>query len=73
MENVFAVTIWATMGTDQNEWYYYPLVIGSITPFFVGIMFLIIYYKFFHPHVTHTEDITEPYNVNTSIGDVLPN
>lgn len=75
VENIFAVAIWATMGTDQYQWYYYPLMIGSITPFFIGIMFLIIYYKFFHPHVTHKEDITEPYrttnNVNTFIADIL--
>ncbi|XP_029341269.1 XK-related protein 4-like [Acyrthosiphon pisum] len=49
-ENVAAVTIWAITGPDQNYWYYYPLMICSITPFFVGILFMTIYYKFFHPH-----------------------
>jgi hypothetical protein len=75
VENISAVAIWATMGTDQNQWYYYPLVIGSIIPFFIGIMFLIIYYKFFHPHITHKEDTAESYrttnNINTYIEDIV--
>ncbi|XP_015379531.1 PREDICTED: XK-related protein 4-like [Diuraphis noxia] len=75
VENVAAVTIWAITGTDQNQWYYYPLIIGSIAPFFVGILFMAIYYKFFHPHITYINDISEPYyntnNVNTFIADNL--
>jgi len=75
VENVAAVTIWAITSTDQNQWYYYPLMIGSIVPFFVGILFMAIYYKFFHPHITYINDISEPYfntnNVNTFIADNL--
>lgn len=55
MENVTAVTIWAITGNDQIQWYYYPLMAGSIVPFFVGIIFMMIYYKFFHPHTTFKE------------------
>jgi len=55
MENITAVTIWAVTGNDQNQWYYYLLMVGSIIPFFVGIIFMMIYYKFFHPHTTHKE------------------
>lgn len=75
VENIAAVTIWAITGSDQNQWYYYPLMIGSIVPFFVGILSMAIYYKFFHPHVTHKHDTSESYadtnNVNTSIADIL--
>jgi len=55
MENVTAVTIWAITGNDQTQWYYYPLMAGSVVPFFVGIIFMMVYYKFFHPHTTFKE------------------
>uniref|UniRef100_A0A2S2NWE2 XK-related protein n=2 Tax=Schizaphis graminum TaxID=13262 RepID=A0A2S2NWE2_SCHGA len=60
VENIVAVTIWANTGTDQNQWYYYLLMIGSIAPFFVGILFMAIYYKFFHPHTTYRDNNAEP-------------
>lgn len=75
VENISAVTIWIIVGSDQNEWYYYWLMAGSIAPFFVGIMFMSIYYKFFHPHTTFKVDITEPVitatnNINSTSGDI---
>lgn len=73
MENVSAVTIWAITGNDQNQWYYYLLMISSTAPFFIGIIFMMIYYKFFHPHTTDRVYTPQPCtnNVNTSIQDVL--
>lgn len=73
MENVSAVTIWAITGNDQNQWYYYPLMISSTAPFFIGIIFMMIYYKFFHPHTTDRVYTQQPCtnNVSTSIQDVL--
>ncbi|XP_026807050.1 XK-related protein 6 [Rhopalosiphum maidis] len=59
VENIVAVTIWANTGTDQSQWYYYLLMIGSIAPFFVGILFMAIYYKFFHPHTTYKDNNVE--------------
>lgn len=56
LENLCAVIIWSLTGYDQNQWYYYPLMVGSILPFFVGILTMTIYYKFFHPHNTFKED-----------------
>lgn len=75
VENVSAVAVWAITGKDQNEWYFYPLMIGSVVPFFIGIMFMAVYYKFFHPHTTFKEDIPKPYvvpnNLNTTIEDII--
>lgn len=67
VENISAVTVWAIIGNDQNEWYYLLLMIGSITPFFVGIMFMIIYYIFFHPHITYKEEIVKPCKNTTNV------
>lgn len=67
VENVTWVTIWAITGSDYNQWYYYPLLIGSIAPFFVGIMFMIIYYKFFHPHTIYKKEIPEPCTVTEDV------
>ncbi|XP_050420888.1 XK-related protein 6 isoform X2 [Adelges cooleyi] len=58
-ENTFAVTAWAITGVDQMEWYYYPLMIGSILPFFIGIIFMTVYYRCFHPHNTFKDDISD--------------
>lgn len=75
VENVSAVAIWAITGYDQNKWYYLLLMIGSVAPFFVGILFMTIYYLFFHPHITFKEDIpqqpTLTNDVNSFIDDVL--
>ncbi|VVC40643.1 Hypothetical protein CINCED_3A020349 [Cinara cedri] len=67
VENVSWVTIWAITGSDYNQWYYYPLLIGSIAPFFVGIMFMIIYYKFFHPHTIYKNEIPKPSTVTKNM------
>lgn len=75
VENVTAVAIWAITGGDQNKWYYLLLMIGSTAPFFVGIMFMTIYYLFFHPRITFKEDIPQPQastnDINTFVDDVL--
>lgn len=76
VENISAVAIWAIVGPDQNEWYFYWLVAGSIAPFFVGILFMSIYYKFFHPHTTFKSDIPEPAraatnNINSTTEDII--
>lgn len=75
VENISAVTIWAIMGTDQDEWYYYLLMAGSIIPFFAGIMFMSVYYKFFHPHTDLKSEIFEPpcsitNNINSTIDNM---
>lgn len=72
VENITAVTIWAITGDDHNQWYYYPLMLSSIIPFFIGIMFMTIYYKYFHPHTMYEEDVPEPKTVinNTAIESV---
>lgn len=67
LENISAVTVWAIAGNDKNEWYYLLLMIGSITPFFVGIMFMAIYYTFFHPQITYKENIPKSCADTTNV------
>ncbi|XP_049841756.1 XK-related protein 7-like [Schistocerca gregaria] len=51
-ENVLAVTAWATADTVmQEKWYFYPLLIGCIVPFVIGIGFMLLYYLCFHPRL----------------------
>lgn len=66
IENVSAVTVWAITGDDQNEWYYYPLIIGTTISFFVGIMFMLLYYKLYHPHMEKIQ-IPKPPTMSNSV------
>lgn len=78
LENLCAVTIWTIEKHDDyiKNWYYYPLIIGSISSFFIGILFMLIYYKFFHPFhklkkIQIYESHTTTNNINKRVEDVL--
>lgn len=51
LENLFSAITWASKASPkvQNTWYFLPLLIFSIVPFIVGIVFMILYYLYFHP------------------------
>ncbi|KAJ4428970.1 hypothetical protein ANN_25966 [Periplaneta americana] len=51
VENLIATVMWAVRVPSQlrDTWYFLPLVISSIVPFVIGIIFMILYYLFFHP------------------------
>lgn len=66
VENISCVTIWAITGNYNNQWNY-SLLIGSIAPFFVGIMFMMIYYKFFHPRTIYKKEIPESSTATKNI------
>jgi hypothetical protein len=50
-ENLVSAVTWASKASPevQNTWYFLPLLIFSIVPFIVGIVFMILYYLYFHP------------------------
>lgn len=51
LENLGSAITWASKASPkvQNTWYFLPLLIFSIVPFIVGIVFMILYYLYFHP------------------------
>jgi XK-related protein. len=51
IENLVSAVAWASKASPevQNTWYFLPLLIFSIVPFIVGIVFMILYYLYCHP------------------------
>jgi hypothetical protein len=63
-ENLVSAVTWASKASPKvkSTWYFLPLLIFCIVPFIVGIVFMILYYIYFHPKgispVTPTESPT---------------
>lgn len=53
IENVICVILYVNFSSAEtkDENYFLPLCILSIVPFIIGIAFLILYYKRYHPNV----------------------
>lgn len=53
IENVICVCIYVTYASDaeRNYFYFKWLCVFAIVPFMLGIVFMIVYYKYFHPNV----------------------
>lgn len=51
IENIVATIIWMVKADDtlKDTLYFEPICYINLLPFFVGILFMILYYKFFHP------------------------
>nr|CAD7399532.1 unnamed protein product [Timema poppensis] len=51
IENSIAIGLWAGLASDQLkvQWYFIPLICAAITSFVLGIVFMIVYYAYFHP------------------------
>lgn len=51
IENITGTIIWMVNSDDElkNTNYYEPIVYINLSSFFVGIGFMILYYKIFHP------------------------
>jgi hypothetical protein len=65
--------MWAVEASPQvqNTWYFLPLLIFSIAPFVMGIIFMILYYLYFHPKgippANHIQsNFSLSHSVNTS-------
>ncbi|KAH7972047.1 hypothetical protein HPB52_005818 [Rhipicephalus sanguineus] len=49
LENTALIVLWY-FRADPVLWYRLPLLVGVIGSFAVGILFMLIYYRFFHPN-----------------------
>lgn len=60
IENAAAITIWAITADPhlQSSWYFKPFLVSGIVPFLIGIVFMILYYKYFHPETSRKVGIT---------------
>lgn len=68
-ENLVSAVTWASRASPEveNTWYFLPLLIFSIVPFVVGIVFMILYYLYFHPKgISPVNHIESPTNQNES-------
>ena len=68
-ENLCSAVIWASKASPKhkNTWYFLPLLIFSIVPFIVGIVFMILYYLYFHPKgISPAVPAESPTNHNDS-------
>lgn len=73
IENLVSAIMWAVevYPQVQNTWYFIPLLIFSIVPFLMGIVFMILYYLYFHPKRTSPANHIQsnfplPHDINTS-------
>lgn len=50
-ENTLANVVWIVNADEavRNTLYYIPIILLNIVPFIFGIMFMLLYYKVFHP------------------------
>lgn len=48
-ENTCLIVIWIVYGSGFHHWYFYPAILGHYFAFFMGLMFMTVYYYFFHP------------------------
>lgn len=69
VENAAAITTWAVTADTrlQNSWYFIPFLIMGIVPFLLGIVFMILYYRFFHPETSQKIGISSHYIVKEPI------
>ena len=54
VENTAMIVVWFLYANDglpagQIHWYFYPGIFGHYITFFAGIVFMVVYYLFFHP------------------------
>lgn len=75
VENLVSTVMWALEAYPQvqNTWYFLPLLIFSIVPFIIGIVFMILYYLYCHPkqisstnHIQPNSDSSVANDTNTS-------
>jgi hypothetical protein len=73
IENLVSAIMWAVEASPQvqNMWYFMPLLIFSIAPFLMGIVFMILYYLYCHPKgispANHMQSNFQlPLDINTS-------
>lgn len=48
VENTLLMMLWYAKA-DSNLWYLYPAIVGHYLSFFVGLVFMVVYYLLLHP------------------------
>jgi hypothetical protein len=48
-ENISLILLWY-FKNDPTKWYHIPALVAVISAFAAGILFMLIYYWFFHPN-----------------------
>ncbi|XP_075238139.1 XK-related protein 6-like isoform X1 [Lycorma delicatula] len=63
VENAAAILIWSVTADDhlKRSWYFVPFIISGIVPFLIGIVFMIVYYKYFHPETSRKIGVSNNY------------
>ncbi|XP_058444852.1 XK-related protein 6 [Malaya genurostris] len=62
VENIACVIVYLYFvqnSTIKNTYYLSVLCVASIVPFIVGIVCMIVYYKYFHPNIMSRKQLTE--------------
>lgn len=59
-ENTVANIVWIVNADDavRNTLYYIPTILLNVIPFFFSIMFMLLYYKVFHPSTGYNRQQT---------------
>jgi len=48
-ENAAMITLWYLQPESPEHWYHLPALIGTCVAFAVGLLFMLIYYRSYHP------------------------
>ncbi|CAH0551967.1 unnamed protein product [Brassicogethes aeneus] len=64
-ENMAATVVWVISADDdlKQTMYFKPIIYANVIPFLIGIIFMILYYKCFHPSTVYR---TQPVENGTS-------
>ncbi|XP_045455902.1 XK-related protein 7 [Melitaea cinxia] len=71
LQNVTCATLWFIYSDDvtRSAIYFYPVLVLSVVPFVLGIIFMILYYAFLHPK-TSGNGLGVTYNAQVEVVDV---
>ena len=48
-ENATMISLWFFIPENDPHWYHLPAFVGTSSAFFLGLVFMLLYYKKYHP------------------------
>lgn len=54
----------------RSSVFYYPVLVLSVVPYCVGIVFMVVYYGFLHPKVRMGRSLSVSFKASGPIADV---
>ncbi|XP_050355921.1 XK-related protein 6 [Nymphalis io] len=72
LQNLTCAAIWY-MYTDEvtgADVYFYPVLVLSVVPYMLGIMFMILYYAVFHPKTSTISDVTVSFKSDRQVAEI---